>query len=248
MIVIRKALVTTFAIATLAFGLTGCGGGRAVLGGDPGLSVTDSTSMPVPSREDFESSSEEYYVGPFDRLTIDVLDVDGLSNREAQVDASGRLSFPLAGSINVSGKTTAEIQSEIVTRLRAAHIREPKVTVNLKEALSRVLTIEGEIKKPGVYPLIGRMTLMGAVARAEGTTEFSRLDDVIVFRAVKGQRFAALYDLDAIRHGAYPDPPVYPNDVVMVGNSEGRRRFKDVLSILPGIILPASVALDRLTR
>ncbi len=63
------------------------------------------------------------------------------------------------------------------------------------------------------------MTLLRAMAVAGGTTEFSKLDDVVIFRTVQGERLAALYDLNAIRHGKYADPDVYANDVVMVGDS-----------------------------
>jgi polysaccharide biosynthesis/export protein len=48
---------------------------------------------------------------------------------------------------------------------------------------------------------------------------------VVVFRTVNGQRMAALYDLSAIRRGAYPDPRIYAQDVIIVGNSPSRRIF-----------------------
>lgn len=150
--------------------------------------------------------------------------------------------------MDVSGLTPAEVEGELATRLRRAHVREPQVTVNLKETLSQVITVEGEVNKPGLYPVVGRLTLMGAIAKAEGTGEFSRLDDVVVFRTVRGQRYAALYNLDAIRHGAYPDPQVYASDIVMVGESRARRLFKDLLAISPALITPTVIAIDRLTR
>jgi polysaccharide export outer membrane protein len=126
-------------------------------------------------------------------------------------------------------------------------VRNPQVTVNLKEAVSRVVTVEGQVNKPGLYPVVGRLSLMGAIAKAEGTDEFSKLDDVVVFRTVGGHRYAALYNLDAIRHGAYPDPEIYANDVVMVGESKARRLFKDILSVMPAMITPIVIGVDRLT-
>ncbi len=81
---------------------------------------------------------------------------------------------------------------------------------------------------------------MRAIAQAEGTDEYSRLDDIVVFRTVEGQRMAALYDLNAIRHGAYSDPEVYANDVIMVGDSNTRRLFKDILSIVPALATPTT--------
>ena len=153
--------------AMLAALLASCGGGRAVIGGDPHLSVVPGNELPVPQRVDALAAATPYYVGPFDRLTIDVFGIEELSDRELQVDASGRISFPLVGLVQVNGKTPGEVESELAQRLAAAHIRDPQVTVNLKEAVSRVITVEGQVKKPGVYPVVGRLSLMGAIAKAE---------------------------------------------------------------------------------
>jgi polysaccharide export outer membrane protein len=227
--------------------LVGSCGGRAVIGGDPQLQVV-AGGLPTPQRVDAMSTAVPYYIGPFDRLVIDVFGIEELSQREFQVDASGRLSFPLIGVVDAMGKTPGELEGELGRDLVRAHVRNPQVTVNLKEAVSRVITVEGEVEKPGVYPVVGRLTLMGAVATAQGTSEFAKLKDVVVFRTVGGQRYAALYNLDAIRHGAYPDPDVYASDVVMVGESRGRRLFKDLLQVTPALVTPLAIALDRLSN
>ena len=234
--------------SVLALPLAACAGSPPAIGGDPKLAVVEGNRLPAPQRIDATTNATPYYVGPFDRLTIDVFGIEELTGREYQVDASGRLSFPLAGVIDVNGKAPGEVESELNARLQQAHIRNPQVTVNLKEAISRVVTVEGQVNKPGQYPVIGRLTLMGAIARAEGTDEFTRLDDVVVFRTVAGQRYAALYNLDAIRHGAYPDPEIFASDVVMVGESRGRRLFKDILSVMPALVTPLVISLDRLTN
>lgn len=220
-----------------ALAVASCGG-KPRLGGDPHLNVLPGSELPPPHRSDATNSATPYYVGPFDRLIIDVFGVEELSDREIQVDASGRISFPLIGMIEVLGKTPTEIEGEMVQRLKFAHIRNPEVTINLKETVSRTVTVEGQVRKPGVYPVVGRMTLMNAMARAESTTEFSRLDEVVVFRTVQSQRYAALYNLDAIRHGAYADPEIFAGDVIMVGDDSSRRLFKDVLSTVPALLSP----------
>ncbi|WP_225008240.1 MULTISPECIES: polysaccharide biosynthesis/export family protein [Novosphingobium] len=217
-------------------------------GGDPGLKVLRAQELPAPDRMDQVSDARAYFVGPFDKLIIDVFGVDELSKRTIQVDASGRISFPLAGIIEVAGMTPGEIETRLADRLRTAYVRDPQVTVNLSETVSQVVTVEGQVKQPGLYPVIGHMTLMRAIARAQGTDEFSQLNDVIVFRTVKNERLAALYDLRQIRHGAYPDPEIFANDVVMVGDSEARRRFKDILQIMPAVATPLVIAADRLTK
>lgn len=234
-------------IAAATVLLAGCAS-SVTLGGDPNLAVLDATELPKPSKGDMIGGDHSYFVGPNDKLTVDVFGIEELGLREIVVDASGRISYPLVGVVNVSGKTPGEIEQILTSRLQAAYVRDPKVTVNLKEAVSRVVTVDGEVKKPGIYPVVGKMSLMRAIARAEGTGEFSRLDDVVIFRTVDGQRYAALYNLDSIRHGAYADPDVYANDVIMVGDSRSRRLFKDILAIIPALATPIVIAVDRLSN
>lgn len=239
-----RDLKFTILLAFCALSLSSCGG-KAAIGGDPQLTIKPGNELPAPTRADVAADTSPYFVGPFDRLTIDVYGIPELANREVQVDASGRLSFPLAGVVNVGGMTPGEIEQELGRRLAAAYVRDPQVTVNLKETLSRLVTVEGQVKKPGRYPVLGELTLMGAIATAEGTDQYSRLDDVVVFRTVEGQRYAALYNLDAIRHGAYADPMIYAGDTVMVGESRGRRLFQDILATVPLLTTPLIVTLDR---
>ncbi len=234
-------------LAAVALLLVGCESTQQ-LGGDPKLQILPSNELPAPVREDLTANNQPYYVGPYDKLVIDVYGITELSNREVQVDAAGRLSFPLAGVIEAAGKTPGEIENELVLRLQQGFVRNPQVTVNMKETVSRVVTVDGQVRKPGRYPVVGRMTLMGAVATAEGTDEFSKLDDVVIFRTVNGQRYAALYDLDAIRHGAYGDPEIYASDVIMVGDSRARHLFKDLLAVIPAIATPLVIAVDRFTN
>jgi polysaccharide export outer membrane protein len=243
MILIARKLALVFAVAWLA----GCAS-TPKLGGDPNLRVMQAIELPPPDRMDLTTNGRAYYVGPFDRLTIDVFGIQELSQREVQVDAAGKISFPLAGTLQVSGLTPREIEQLLAAQLRTNYVRDPQITVNLKETVSQVITIEGQVAKPGLYPAVGNLTLLRAMALAGGTTEFSKLNDVVIFRTVQGQRYAAIYDLDRIRHGVYADPEVFANDVVMVGDSKARRLFKDVLQALPALTTPLFFAVDRATR
>lgn len=223
-----------------ALALSACSNNPRI-GGAPGLNVVNG-ELPPPDATSV--ASRPYFIGPFDKLHIDVFGIDALSDKEVQVDASGSMSFPLIGTLDISGKTPSEVATLIEERLRGQYIRNPQVTVNLKETVSQVMTIEGEVREPGLYPVVGRMTLLRAVATAKGTTEFTNPRDVVVFRTAGGQKYAALYDLGAIRNGVYSDPEVFANDIVMVGESRGRRLFKDMLSIAPLLTTPLIIALQ----
>jgi polysaccharide biosynthesis/export protein len=179
-----------------------------------------------------------YFIGAFDKLTIDVFGIEELSKKEVQADASGRISFPLAGVIEAAGRTPGELENILEERLRTRFVRDPQVTVNLKETVSQVITVDGNVKEPGLYPVIGKMTLMRAVATAKGTSENAKLDDVVIFRTVKKQQMAAIYNLKAIRRGTYDDPEVFANDVVVVGDSASQRFLKGALVALPALANP----------
>ena len=124
------------------------------------------------------------------------------------------------------------------------YVRNPQVTVNFKSSSNPLavqsisVTVDGQVNKAGTYPVVGRVTLMRAVALAGGVNEFADLDDVVVFRNVGSQQYVGLYNLEAIRRGNYSDPEIFPNDVVIVGDSPARRRFKDILQVVPALLSP----------
>lgn len=208
------------------------------------VQIANSNELPAPTRADLIEQNRPYLIGPFDKLIIDVFGIEELSKKEVQTDAGGRISFPLAGIVEAAGKTPGELEAIIEERLRGRYVRDPQVTVNLKDTVSQVITVDGQVKEPGLYPVIGRMTLMRAVATAKGVGEFAKLEDVVVFRTVGGQKMAALFNLKAIRRGYYDDPEVYANDVVVVGDSQARRIFKDALQIVPLLTTPLILLLQ----
>jgi polysaccharide export outer membrane protein len=231
------------ALLLLVLALAACAG-PPPLGGSPNIRVVQASELPPPQRSDLMGKDRPYLIGPFDKLTIDVFGIDELSEKKVQTDASGRISFPLVGVIEAAGKTPGELAAVLEERLRGRFIRNPQVTVNLDETVSQVVTVEGQVKEPGLYPVIGRMTLMRAIATAKGVDEFARLNDVVLFRTVNGQDMAALYNLKAIQRGQSEDPEVFANDVVVVGESQARRIFKDILQASPLITTPIIALLN----
>lgn len=217
----------------LSLGATGCASSGVKIGGAPGLEVIDGDILPQPTLADLAANERPFRVGAFDVLTVDVFGSEELSKKEIQVDASGRITFPLIGTLEVAGKTPGEVSDMMADRFRGRFIRDPQVTVNLKEIFSQTVAVSGEVKKAGIYPVIGRMTLMTAIASAEGWTQFSKKGEVVVLRTVDGKDYAALYDVRAIEKGRYADPEIFANDKVIVGDSQSRRIFNDLLTASP---------------
>ncbi len=201
-------------------------------------------SLPEPTPADLVGVSRPYRIGPLDKLEYTVYGIQDLSG-EVQADVSGNISVPLVGVIMAAGKTPGELAAEIATGLRAQYVRNPQVTVNVKEIVSQIVTVDGEVVQPGTYPVLGDMTLMRSVASARGVSENAKLQDVVIFRTIEGQRYAGLYNLKAIRRGTYSDPAVFANDIVVVGDSKARRLFKDLIQVAPALLTPIIILLTR---
>lgn len=183
----------------------------------------------------------EYEIGPYDIITITTYGEEELSFEELRVDASGRIPFPLIGTVEAQGRTAAELSNEIANRLGERYLVDPQVTVVVNSSATQKVTVEGEVKSAGVFPIEGETTLLQALAMAKGTTEVSSTDDIIIFRTVDGQRMAGVFNLSDIRRGIAPDPQLLGNDVVVVGHSSGRQLYRDILSASPliaGIFRP----------
>lgn len=226
-------------VAMLGIAVSGCAGTPRF--GDPSVQteVTQLDALPPPTDNDLSQST----IGSGDKLRIDVFGVEDLS-REVEVDAGGNVAVPLAGTVRAAGRSPADLSRAISEGLRA-YVRNPQVAVNVIESVSQTFSVDGQVTQPGVYPIVGNMSLMRAVATAKGTSEFAKLDDVVVFRKVDGRSMAALYNLAAIRRGVYADPKVYTNDVIVVGESSARRLFKDALQIAPALVTPLVLLLQR---
>ncbi len=234
----RRALTALVIAAALA----GCAG-RERITSSPRLTVVEQTTLPAPDRTDLTAADRPSLIGPLDTIQVDVFNVAELS-REMQVDASGRISMPLIGTVDARGKTASELARAIEAALTGNYVRNPQVTVNIRNSVSQVVTIDGQVVEPGLYPVTNQMTLMRVIASAKGLSEFARADDVVILRTVNNQRMAGLYNIAAIRRGSYDDPPIYANDVVIVGDSPQRRIFRDVVSLAPLLAAPLIAVLQ----
>ncbi|ALH82296.1 polysaccharide biosynthesis/export family protein [Sphingopyxis macrogoltabida] len=209
----------------------------------PNAPVTVLASLPEPEAGDVVRSTRLAYVGPFSELRVEVFGIPDMQ-RDIMTDGEGNFSFPLVGAVAAAGKTPSVVAEEIRNRLAGKYVRDPQVTVNFKSSVnplsvqSMSVTVDGQVNRAGSYPVVGRVTLMRAVALAGGVNEYAKLEDVVVFRDVGSRKYVGIYNLEAIRRGNYSDPEIFPNDVVIVGDSPARRQFKDILQIGPALLSP----------
>lgn len=176
---------------------------------------------------------EDYRIGALDTLDITVFQEPDISPRGVVVDASGVISMPLIGRIQAAGKTSTELADDVRARLAERFYVNPQVTVTIATSVAQRVTVQGDVKEPGIYPISGPTTLLDTVALAKGETEDASLHQVIVVRYIDGKRMGAVFDVARIRRGDDPDPAIEPRDTIIVGHSASKSTWHDILRAAP---------------
>ena len=187
---------------------------------EPGAGPAAALPQPTPR-------TNGYRIGPLDVLEISVFKVPELST-SVQVAETGTINLPLVGEISASGRTAQDVERDLTAKLGAKYLRAPQVSVFVKEYNSQRVTVEGAVKKPGVYPMKGRMSLLQSIAMAEELDPAYK-STVIIFRQADGERLAARFNIDDIKNGRSEDPPIHKGDVVVVNTSTTKKAFGSIL-------------------
>jgi protein involved in polysaccharide export with SLBB domain len=157
------------------------------------------TTSPVPPAE------ANYVLGVDDHVTILVFGEDALS-KEYVVGPDGKISVPLIGDIPATGRTLAQVQSDVQAKLADGYIKNPQVAASI--STFRPFYILGEVTRPGEYPYRDGLTVTAAVATAQGFTY--RAQKRFVFIKHKGDPAEKREFLD-------PGLEVEPGDTIRVG-------------------------------
>ncbi len=105
------------------------------------------------------SDDAPYVIGREDVLEISVWDSPDLS-QTVEVSSEGIISYPILGEVTVLGLTTQEVTKNIQEKLAQGYVKDPKVTVTVKEYNSRKILVFGEVEKPGLYKLKKKIPLL----------------------------------------------------------------------------------------
>jgi polysaccharide export outer membrane protein len=125
-------------------------------------------------------ASSEYRLGAEDVIFCFVYKEPELTTTVV-IRPDGMITVPMAGLIQAAGKTTTELEAEITARLLKTHA-DPVVNVSVTEINSPKISVLGQVNKADVFPIRQRMTVLDAISRAGGFTEFAKRDRVIVIR------------------------------------------------------------------
>lgn len=228
-----------FLVCLTAAGLlVGCAGKDRSVAMAPGIELTDLDSLPPPD------GGYVTRVQPGDQLEITVLNSEPLSGTYI-VDDQGNLDFPLVGAINVEGESATGVGEKIAQRLAGRFLRDPSVSVIPAELSQPTVSVGGEVEKPGAYPARLSRTLARTINNAGGLAEYAKTDDVVVMRTVGDTTYIGVYNIEAIQRGNYPDPRIYADDIVTVGDSPARRRLETILQFVP-LLTSSAILIDRI--
>jgi polysaccharide export outer membrane protein len=135
-----------------------------------------------------------------------------------RVDEKGDITVPLIGLVHVEGATAEEAAGLIEKRFVDAQILQPTeshATVFIAEYATQGITVNGEVKSPGVYPALGVRMLNDVIAAAGGVTPAAASKVVITHRNDPGNPVTADYNPEALKP-VIPAVQVFPGDTIMV--------------------------------
>jgi polysaccharide export outer membrane protein len=124
--------------------------------------------------------ASNFVIGTADVLAVNVWKEPEIS-RVVPVRPDGRISLPLIGELQVSGRTTGQVETEIKQKLKD-YVSEPEVTVIVQEIRSQKFNVLGMVIRPGSYTLAKPMTVIDAIAIAGGFRDFAKQKDIYVLR------------------------------------------------------------------
>lgn len=180
--------------------------------------------MPTPG-----SVPVDYKIGPNDLLDIEVFGVSELK-RQVRVNTTGHVSMPLVGLVPLAGLSPADAEAMLAVAYADKYLQDPQVSIFVREFTSQRITLDGALVKPGIYPLVGQITLLRALAMAGGGAQMADMEKVMLFRMTpEGQRLTETHDVMKIRKGDAHDPVLQSEDMVVVNRDSRRTTLRDSL-------------------
>lgn len=158
------------------------------------------SKAPVPSNQ----AVLAYKITLTDLLRVDIYQEDDLRTM-SRVDSKGNINLPLVSEVHVVGLTISDAQKAVENAYREGrYLRNPQVTINVEAYASREVSIQGEVRSPGRYPLPieTSMTVLELVTRAGGFTDIAKGTDVRVTRvSLDGKKQVFTIDVDSLLKG-----------------------------------------------
>jgi polysaccharide biosynthesis/export protein len=161
---------------------------------------------------------KEYKVGAKDLLEITIVELPEL-NQTVRVSEDGSITLPLIGKVAIDGLTKEEVEKKLAALLLEQNfVKNARVTVFIKEYQSKRVALIGAVNKPGMYELVGRMTLLQLISQAAGLTEQASSELFVLREGKDGSQARIVIDLDELINAGNQslDIPLQAGDIVNV--------------------------------
>jgi protein involved in polysaccharide export with SLBB domain len=193
------------------------------------------------------SDREGYLIEPGDVLAIDFY-LSPEFNDEVTVRPDGKVTLRLVGDLQAAGLTPAQFATSL-DRAYNSELRSPDAAVHVKNMPDRLVYVQGQVSKPGSFPLMPGMTALQAVSDAGGLTEDASDDAVLIRRDVCGQPHGIKIDVSNAEGNTgkgESDVALMPRDIVVVPRSKianvdlfVKHYLQELLPFPPYLSLPA---------
>jgi protein involved in polysaccharide export with SLBB domain len=163
-----------------------------------------------------EEAPTDTTIGPGDVFDVRVYGEEGLTGTY-RVASDGTIDYPLLGTLSVQGMTPTEVTRLIGDGLVSGqYLKNPNVSVFVKEYSSKKISIFGQVNKPGTFQYVDGMSIVEAISIAGGFTPMSKPNDVTVTRVIKDVKKQFLVPVEAIGEGRASNFVLRPGDIVFV--------------------------------
>ena len=213
------------------------------------------TSLPdIPdrqaTRQDVSTTGAASRLGAGDVIQIHAVEAEDMSDKPIRIPPDGYINLPAIGRVKAAGRTTEEVQAEIVSRLERL-IKKPDVSVSVMETHSHPISVVGAVKTPGVFELQGRKTLLEVMSLAGGPRDDAGYTARITRRIEAGTPPLANAVLDSSGQFSIAEIPlqnvmdardpgsnilIMPNDVISVPKAQ-------MVYVIGDVLKPGGIAL-----
>ena len=157
-----------------------------------------------------------YVIAQGDTLQVRVFNQDAMSAK-AKVRADGMVTLPFLNDVKAAGYTPTVLAEQLQTRFKD-FVNTPVVTISLEEARPQLVSVLGEVARPGQFPLApARSSVLEALALAGGLTEYAKKDRIFVLRqGDTATRIRFRYEALSHADGRAPGFRLQDGDVIVV--------------------------------
>ena len=184
----------------------------------PAASPTTAPAAPTVEATATKAHDDSFVIGNDDVLAINVWKEPDVSRPSVPVRSDGKISLPLVGEVQASGRTPLKLEQEIAAKLKN-YIAEPEVTVMVQQINSQKYNILGMVNRPGSFPISNSATVLDAIALAGGFRDFAKQKAIYVLRTnADGTQARLPFNYKEVAKGKNPAQNIklQPRDTIVV--------------------------------